>query len=39
MASDVELRKIKKRYGERFMHMCRDLFPTILEQEGAFISV
>ena len=39
MANNVELRKIKKRYGEKFMHMCRDLFPTILEQEGALFSI
>ena len=39
MASDVELKKIKKKYGEKFMHMCRDLFPTILEQEGALFAI
>ncbi len=38
MASDVELKKIKKKYGEKFMHMCRDLFPTILEHEGALFA-
>ena len=39
MASDVELKKIKKKYGEKFMHMCRELFPTILEEEGALLSI
>ena len=29
-----ELKRIKKKYGEDFMKLCRDLFPTILEQEG-----
>ena len=25
---------IKKKYGEKMMHLCRRLFPTILEQPG-----
>ncbi len=29
-----ELKLIKKRYGENFSHLCRNLFPTILETEG-----
>ena len=29
-----ELKLIKKRYGENFSHLCRDLFPTILNTEG-----
>ena len=32
MTSD--LKKIKKHYGEAMMHLCRKLFPTILEEEG-----
>ena len=32
MNSDLKL--IKKKYGERMGHLCRKLFPTILEQEG-----
>ena len=32
MCSD--LIKIKDKYGERMMHLCRKLFPTILEEEG-----
>ena len=34
MASSSELKRIKKKYGENFMKLCRELFPTILEQEG-----
>ena len=29
-----DLKIIKKKYGEEMMHLCRELFPTILEQEG-----
>ena len=29
-----DLKIIKKKYGEKMMHFCRDLFPTILEIEG-----
>lgn len=32
-----ELKKIKKRYGERMMHLCRDLFPTILNEPNRLI--
>ena len=39
MTINEELRKIKKKYGEKFMHMCRDLFPTILEEEGVLFSI
>ena len=31
---DKDLKKIKKLYGEKMMHLCRELFPTLLEQEG-----
>ena len=34
MELSAELKQIKKKYGEKFMHLCRDLFPTILEKEG-----
>ena len=34
-----ELRKIKKIYGEEMMHMCRMMFPTILEEEGLLLSI
>lgn len=29
-----DLKKIKKRYGEKMAHLCRELFSTILENEG-----
>lgn len=29
-----DLMMIKEKYGERMMHLCRKLFPTILEKEG-----
>ena len=29
-----DLKLIKKHYGEKMSHLCRDLFPTILETEG-----
>lgn len=29
-----DLKLIKKYYGENMMHLVRDLFPTILENEG-----
>ena len=29
-----DLNKIKKKYGEKFAHLCRELFPTILETNG-----
>lgn len=32
MAESKELKKIKKVYGEDFMKLCRELFPTLLEQ-------
>lgn len=34
-----ELSLIKKRYGEQFSHLCRNLFPTILEEEGMLINI
>ena len=29
-----DLKIIKKKYGEKMMHLCRELFPTILETPG-----
>ena len=29
-----DLKKIKELYGEKMMHLCRTLFPTILEKNG-----
>lgn len=39
MTNQEELKKIKKTYGERFMHLCRELFPTILEEEGKLYEI
>ena len=39
MAESEELKKIKKKYGEKFMHLCREIFPTILEQEGKLYEI
>ena len=29
-----DLINIKKHYGEEMMHLCRRLFPSLLEREG-----
>ncbi len=34
-----DLKKIKKLYGEEMMHLCRELFPTILETDGLLLSI
>lgn len=34
-----ELKKIKKMYGEDFMKLCRQLFPTLLETEGKLYEI
>lgn len=34
-----DLHEIKKKYGEKMMHLCRELFPTILEQPGLLITI
>ena len=34
-----ELKLIKKKYGEEMMHLCKRLFPTILEEEGLLYSI
>ena len=39
MAETGELKKIKKKYGENFMKLCRELFPTILEKEGRLYEI
>lgn len=31
---NYDLIKIKEKYGEKMMHLCRNIFSTILEQEG-----
>lgn len=39
MSNSKELNRIKKLYGEKFMHFCRSIFPTLLEQEGLLTEV
>jgi len=34
-----ELKKIKKLYGEDMMHLCRKLFPDVLEETGRLYSI
>lgn len=34
-----DLLKIKKHYGEKMAHLCRTLFPTLLETEGLLYSL
>ncbi len=36
---DNDLKIIKKKYGEDMMHLCRKLFPTILEHKGMLASI
>ena len=39
MSNSKELNRIKKLYGEKFMHFCRSIFPSLLEQEGLLTEV
>ena len=39
MTSEEELKKIKEQYSENFMHLCRSIFPTILERPGLLYEV
>jgi hypothetical protein len=39
MVQSDELKKIKRIYGEKFSRLCRELFPQILEQEGALLKI
>jgi len=34
-----ELEKIKNYYGEKMMHLCRSLFPTLLEKENLLLNL
>ena len=34
-----ELNDIRKAYGEDFMHLCRKLFPTLLEKDGMLFKI
>ena len=33
-----DLKIIKKKYGEKMMHLCRDLFSTIIEKHPGVLS-
>ena len=35
----IDLAKIKKHYGENMMHLCKTLFPTILETDGLLFQI
>ena len=39
MSNSKGLNRIKKLYGEKFMHFCRSIFPPLLEQEGLLTEV
>jgi len=39
MDINEELKQIKKLYGERMAHLCRELFPTILETKGSLLKL
>ncbi len=34
-----DLKIIKKKYGEKMAHLCREFFPTLLETEGLLINL
>ena len=34
-----ELKKIKKKYGEKMAHLCRMVFPSILEIDGLLLDL
>ena len=36
---NYDLKIIKKKYGENMSRLCRELFPTILEEEGLLSSL
>lgn len=36
---EKDLKWIKKHYGEKMMHLCRKLFPKILQNEGSLSSI
>ena len=36
---NADLKKIKKLYGEKMMHLCRSAFPTILEEPGKLVQL
>ena len=36
---DKDLQRIKHKYGEKMMHLCRKHFPQILETEGTLTQI
>lgn len=36
---NYDLKMIKKYYGEDMAHLCRELFPTLLEKEGLLLNL
>ena len=34
-----DLKLIKRHYGEKMMHLCRELFPTLLETPGLLFTI
>ena len=34
-----DLKIIKKKYGEKMVHLCREFFPTLLENEGLLLKL
>lgn len=36
---NIDLKFLKKQYGENFAKLCRNLFPTILEKKGLLVKV
>ena len=39
MGMNPDLKLIKKLYGEKMMHLCREYFPTILETPSLLPSI
>ena len=37
--NNKDLIEIKKKYGENMSHLCRTLFPSILEKEGLLLEL
>ncbi len=36
---NYDLKMLKKKYGEKFARLCRELFPSMLEQVGFLYDV
>ena len=37
--NSIDLKNIKNKYGENMMHLCRELFPTLLETPGSLFNL